>query len=57
MTATKDHTTAPIPMTDAQKFFFDLHGWIMLPSVLSSAEIGPLKKDVYDGAKHSYQGE
>jgi|SaaInlV_165m_DNA_1040744.scaffolds.fasta_scaffold14548_2 hypothetical protein len=57
MTATKDHTTAPIPMTDEQKFFFDLHGWIMLPSVLSADEIEALKKEVYDGAKQAYQGE
>ena len=26
-------------MTDEQKFFYDLHGWIMLPSVLSADEI------------------
>jgi len=57
MTATKDHTTAPIPMTDEQKFFFDLHGWIMLPSVLTADEIEALKKEVYDGAKQAYQGE
>jgi hypothetical protein len=57
MTTPTDHTTPPIPMTDEQKFFFDLHGWIMLPSVLSAEEIEPLKKEVYDGAKQSYQGE
>ena len=57
MTTTKDHTAPPIPMTEEQKFFFDLHGWIMLPSVLTQEEIEPLKKEVYDGAKQSYQGE
>ena len=43
-------------MTDEQKFFFDLHGWIMLPSVLSSDEIEACKTEVYAGAKQSYQG-
>ena len=27
-----------VPMTDEQKFFFDLHGWILLPSVLAVAD-------------------
>ena len=30
-----EHSTAPVPMTEEQKFFFDLQGWILLPSVLS----------------------
>ena len=45
---------APVPMTDEQKFFFDLKGWIMLPEVLSPAEIEEAKKAVYDGAKNAY---
>ncbi len=46
----------PIPMTDEQKFFFDLRGWILLPSVLSAAEIEEMKAEVYAGAKRSYEG-
>ena len=43
-------------MTPEQKFFFDLRGWILLPSVLSAAEIEEMKAEVYAGARHSYQG-
>jgi hypothetical protein len=43
-------------MTEEQKFFFDLHGWILIPSVLSTAEIEKCKAEVYDGATQSYQG-
>ena len=43
-------------MTEEQKFFFDLRGWILLPAVLSSAEIDGMKKEVYDGAKNGYEG-
>ncbi|NKB66149.1 MAG: hypothetical protein GKR89_03725 [Candidatus Latescibacteria bacterium] len=50
------HTAAPVPMTDEQKFFFDLHGWILLPAVLTPAQIEPLKAEVYGGARQSYQG-
>ncbi len=46
----------PIPMTDEQKFFFDLRGWILLPSVLSTAEIEEMKAEVYAGARRSYEG-
>lgn len=46
----------PIPMTDEQKFFFDLRGWILLPSVLSAAEIEEMKAEVYAGARRSYEG-
>ena len=28
----------PIPMTEEQKFFFDLRGWILLPGVLTQEE-------------------
>ena len=47
---------APVPMTPEQKFFFDLRGWILLPSVLSASEIEEMKAEVYAGARHSYQG-
>ena len=36
-------------MTDEQKFFFDLRGWILLPSVLSAEEIEVMKAEVYAG--------
>ena len=49
-------STKPVPMTNEQKFFFDLHGWILLPSVLTAAEIQATKAEVYAGAKNSYQG-
>ena len=44
------------PMTDEQKFFFDLRGWILLPAVLSAEDIDAYKAEVYAGAKKSYQG-
>lgn len=37
----------PIPMTEEQKFFFDLRGWILLPGVLSEEEIGTMKAEAY----------
>jgi hypothetical protein len=52
----QDHTDDPVPMTDEQKFFFDLKGWISLPSVLSESEIEEMKAQVYDGARKSYEG-
>ena len=51
-----DHTAPPVPMTAEQKFFFDLHGWILLPAVLSDGEIETMKSEVYAGAGQSYQG-
>ena len=57
---------APVPMTDEQKFFFDLRGWILLPGVLTQDEIEAMKAEAYsaDIAKNqqatnprqSYQG-
>ena len=44
------------PMTDEQRFFFDLRGWILLPAVLSEAEIAPLKAQCYAGIAHGYSG-
>lgn len=49
-------TDAPVSMTPEQKFFFDLRGWILLPSVLSEDEIEEMKTEVYAGAKQSYEG-
>ena len=49
-------TDALVPMTPEQKFFFDLRGWILLPSILSAPEIEEMKAEVYDGARQSYQG-
>ena len=46
----------PVSMTPEQKFFFDLRGWILLPSVLSESEIEEMKAEVYAGARQSYQG-
>ena len=43
----KSGNEAPIPMTEEQKFFFDLRGWILLPGVLSDAEIAAMKTEVY----------
>ena len=48
--------TAPVPMTEEQKFFLDLRGWILLPSVLTPAEIEAAKAEVYAGARQSYEG-
>ena len=58
---TPDQTPAassdePVPMTAEQKFFFDLRGWILLPSVLSRPEIDEMKAEVYAGARKSYGG-
>ncbi len=47
---------APVPMTEEQRFFFDLRGWILLPSILSDSEIEEMKAEVYAGARQSYQG-
>lgn len=35
----------PVPMTPEQKFFFDLRGWILLPSILSDSEIEEMKAE------------
>lgn len=46
-----------LPMTDEQRFFFDLRGWILLPAVLSAAEIKTMKSEVYAVAEprqHQY---
>ena len=44
-----DHTQPPVPMTDEQKFFFDLRGWLVLPAVLSEAELEAMRAECYAG--------
>ena len=44
-----DHTRPPVPMTDEQKFFFDLRGWLVLPAVLSDAGLERLRAECYAG--------
>ncbi|MBD03217.1 MAG: hypothetical protein CME24_02600 [Gemmatimonadetes bacterium] len=46
-----------VAMTDEQRFFYDLRGWILLPAVLTADEIEPLKAEVYGGARQSYEGK
>jgi len=41
----KSGNDAPIPMTEEQKFFFDLRGWILLPGVLSDDEIAVMRAE------------
>ena len=56
-TERSDHTAPPVPMTQEQMFFFDLHGWILLPAVLTEAEAEVMRAEVYAGAENNYQGE
>jgi hypothetical protein len=42
-------------MTDEQKFFFDLNGWLMLPAVLSDEEVTSVKAHLYAGG-NGYTG-
>ena len=49
-------TEAPVAMTEEQKFFFDLRGWLLLPSILTPAEIEVMKAEVYAGAAKGYEG-
>ena len=45
-----------VPMTDEQRFFFDLRGWILLPGVLTQDEIRTMKAEVYStGADTQHQ--
>ena len=47
----------PIPMTEEQKFFFDLRGWILLPGVLSDVEIEAMRAEAYsvaEAGKHQF---
>lgn len=49
--------SAMVPMTDEQRFFFDLRGWILLPAVLSAAECEACKAEVIEGgARNCYSG-
>jgi len=42
-----DHDGPGLPMTDEQRFFFDLRGWLLLPAVLTAAEISRYRAAVY----------
>lgn len=33
-----------IPLTDEQRYLFDLKGWLLLPSLLSEEELGPIRE-------------
>jgi len=46
----------PAPMTDEQKFFFDLKGWILVPSVLNASEIEEMKAELYAADKQANTG-
>ena len=52
----EDHAADPIPMTDEQKFFLDLRGWLVLPAVLEEDEIAEVKAEGYAGATRGYGG-
>ena len=43
-----DVRTEEVPMTDEQRFFFDLRGWLLLPAVLSPQECAELKAEVVE---------
>ena len=40
-----------MPKTDKQRFFFDLRGWILLPTVLSKREIDAARAECYAAAE------
>ena len=42
-----DVRTEEVPMTDEQKFVFDLKGWVAIPGVLTDEEIEVLKAHAY----------
>ncbi len=42
-------------MTDEQRFFFDLKGWLLLPAVLTEAECAAVRQHLYDGG-NGYTG-
>ena len=50
-------------MTDEQRFFFDLRGWMLLPAVLSQREIDAARAECYavvgrgDHVARGYEGE
>ncbi len=43
---TTSASTDPIPMTDEQKFLFDMKGWLLLPAVLKENELPVLREHV-----------
>ena len=46
MTASTNNQSDVVPMTDEQKFIFDLKGWIAVPGVLTDDEIEIAKAQV-----------
>lgn len=36
-----------VPLTDEQKYIFDMRGWLMIPGVLSAEEIEPMRDFIY----------
>ncbi|MDE2847693.1 MAG: phytanoyl-CoA dioxygenase family protein [Gemmatimonadota bacterium] len=50
-------TPDPVPMTEEQKFFFDLKGWILVPSVLTETEIEEMKAEVYAAVEPENKGK
>ena len=40
-------SAAPQPMSDEQKFFYDLKGWLLLPGVLEKDLLEALREHVY----------
>ena len=57
-TATSNRLTQPLPritfdgsavkMTDEQRFLFDCHGWVLLPSILNAEQIDIAKRQILD---------
>ena len=45
----RDYSDPPVPMTEEQRFFFDLRGWLVLPSVLTSEELESMRAECYAG--------
>ena len=36
-----------VPMTEEQKYVFDLRGWLLLPGLLSEEEVEPVREHIY----------
>jgi hypothetical protein len=47
-----DNTIDAIPMTEDQRFLFDLKGWIAIPAVLASEEVEAIKTHLYTLRDH-----
>ena len=58
--AVENSTTSsptPAPMTEEQKFFFDLKGWILVPSILTETEVEEMKAEVYAAVEPDNKGK